>query len=178
MRQNHNMTQASEPSHRSKSNRITPSSDPGPCSTTTNNQSQQQPKRISAPRPNTTKQVQCTYHASIRPISTLHLLTHVKAHTLIDRHIGHTLRALEITLDSLIIRLFRNSLKQQPTNTHPLRFRANSNNIAEIVPARIIPDSSLRLGLPLFPDPVPVRAQPAATKVPDIVEHLSEGQGP
>jgi hypothetical protein len=98
----------------------------------------------------------------------------VKAHTLIDRHIGHTLRALKITLDPLIIRPFCNGLKQQPPNAHPLRLGANSNNIAEIVPARIIPDSSLRLGLPLFPDPVPVRAQPAATKVPEIVEHLPE----
>lgn len=143
---------------KAKSNRIIPFSDPGPCSTTTNNQSQQQPKRIPAPGPNSTKQVQCTYHASIHPIPTLHLLTHVKAHALIDRHIGHTLRALEITLDTLIICPFRNSLKQQLPNPPSLSLRANGNDITEIVPARIIPDSSLRLGLPLFPDPVPVRA--------------------
>ena len=139
-----------------------PDWDPGPCSTTRKESALSQ---ITNP----TK----TYHTSILSIPTLHLLPHIKAHALINRHIGNTLRTLQITLHTLAISLLRNSLKQQPPNTPPLCLRTNSNNITEIVSPRIIPNSSLRLSLSLLPDPVSVRPQPTATKVPDVIDQLA-----
>lgn len=115
-----------------------------------------------------------TYHASIIAIPTLHLLAHLKPHALIDLHIGHTLRTFQITLDPLPIRPLRDSLEQKPADPAPLRLGTHSNNIAKVVPTRIIPDLRLRFLLPLLPDPVPIRTQTPAPEVADIGQELIE----
>lgn len=116
-----------------------------------------------------------TYHANIISIPTFHFFAHVKAHSLIDSHIWDTLRALKIALHALTICLFRDGLKEHPPNTFSLCLGANCNDITEIVPTRIIPDSSLCLGLSLLPDPIPIRAKSAAAEILDVVEKLIKG---
>lgn len=48
------------------------------------------------------------------------------------------------------------------------------DDIAEVIPVRICPDLSLRLGLAALPDLVATVDQPATTEVSDVEETLLE----
>jgi hypothetical protein len=115
-----------------------------------------------------TRKAPKTYHTSILPIPTLHLHTHLKPHPLINLHIRHILRTLQITLNPLPIRPLRHSLKKHPPDPLPLRLRTHSDNITKVISPGIIPNRRLRFLLPGFPDPVPIRAETAVAAVADV----------
>lgn len=100
-----------------------------------------------------------TNHACIFSIPTLHRPAHFKAHAFVDLHVRFVLRALKVTFYSLAISLLRNRLEQKSSHALALCLGTNSHDIAEVVPARIIPDLCLGCLLLLFPNPVPVCAE-------------------
>lgn len=119
-----------------------------------------------------------TYPANISTLHTLNLLGHLKSHLLIDGHIGIPLRAFKITRHSLCIRLIHDSLHESLPNSHPSNRRADTDDIAEVVTARIRPDFLMCVPLHLLIDPISREVQPATTEKEDIVHELPEGQKP
>jgi hypothetical protein len=107
-----------------------------------------------------------------------HLSDQPKSHLLVDCHVRHHSRALEVALPPLSVRCIHHTLHEFLSYAPSLLSRQYCDNVTEIVPMLVSPEFLLCFRLACFPDPISGGTQAAAAQETNIEEALAKPEGP